>query len=68
MKLLLDKKRPRQHEKVLIRSAGLEIPLDGLADTGNSLCDSFTGKPVVIASLEKLRAVLQVSVLNYRQH
>lgn len=65
VKLLLVKKRPRQHEKVLIRSAGLEIPLDGLADTGNSLCDSFTGKPVVIASLEKVRAVLPDSVLNY---
>ena len=65
VKLLLDKKRPLPHEKVLIRSQGLEIPLDGLADTGNSLCDSFTGKPVVIASLEKVRAVLPESVLNF---
>ena len=65
VKLLLDKKRPLPHEKVLIRRNGLEIPLDGLADTGNSLCDSFTGKPVVIASLEKVRSVLPEAVLNY---
>lgn len=65
VKLLRDKNRPLPHEKVLIRSGGLEIPLDGLADTGNSLCDSFTGKPVVIAALDKVNAILPETVQNY---
>ncbi|MGN1339931.1 MAG: sigma-E processing peptidase SpoIIGA [Oscillospiraceae bacterium] len=65
VKLLRDKNRPLPHEKVLVRRNGLEIPLDGLADTGNALRDSFTGKPVVIAALDKVRSVLPEAVLNY---
>ena len=65
VKLLLDKKRPLPHEQVLVRRNGLEVPLDGLADTGNALCDSFTGKPVVIASIEKVRELLPDAVKNY---
>lgn len=65
VKIIFDRKRPLRHEKVIIRSKGLEISLDGLADTGNSLCDSFSGKPVVIASLEAVRAAVPDAVLNY---
>lgn len=65
VKCIYDRKRPAVHEKVILRSKGLEITLDGIADTGNSLCDSFSGKPVVIASLNSVRAAVPEAVLNY---
>lgn len=65
VRLVLDRRRTPPHENVLIRGKDIEITLDGLADTGNSLCDSFTGKPVIIAYLDKVRAILPESVLNY---
>lgn len=65
IRFIMSRNRPKRHERVLIRCCGRELTLDGLADTGNSLTDSFTGKPVVIASLEAAREIVPQSVLNY---
>ena len=48
---IIDRRKPQSHAVVRIRNGAAEVTLDGLADTGNSLRDSFTGKPVVILSL-----------------
>lgn len=62
---LIERRRPALREIVTIRCGGNEVSLDGLADTGNCLRDSFSGKPVVIVSAEKLRGILPQNVLNY---
>lgn len=43
---IIDRRKPQSHAVVRIRNGAAEVTLDGLADTGNSLRDSFTGKPV----------------------
>lgn len=48
---IIDRRKPQSHAVVRIRNGAAEVTLDGLADTGNSLRDSFTGKPVVITSI-----------------
>lgn len=65
LKLIIDRRRPRRHEPVTVRCNGVEICLDGLADTGNSLRDCFSGKPVVIASLDKAASIIPENVLTY---
>lgn len=39
---------------IIIKYKGKVISIDALADTGNSLTDSFTGKPVIICPKQKL--------------
>lgn len=65
VRFIIDRRRPLQHVKVTVRGSGSEISLDGLADTGNSLRDSFSGKPVVIASLGAVREIVPQYILNY---
>lgn len=65
IRYIMSRSRPKQHEKVLICCQGKKVTLDGLADTGNALTDSFTGKPVVIASLNAAREVIPPNVLDY---
>jgi stage II sporulation protein GA (sporulation sigma-E factor processing peptidase) len=37
---------------------GKSVTIKGLADTGNSLTDSFSGKPVVVCSKDSLRGII----------
>lgn len=62
---IMDRRRPASHAVVKLRRDGAEVTLDGLADTGNSLRDSFSGKPVILASLHSVEAVAPDAVLNY---
>lgn len=64
-RLIIDRRKPALRETVTIRAGGKEAVLDGLGDTGNCLRDSFSGKPVIIASAEKLREILPQNVLSY---
>lgn len=64
-KAIIDRRKPARHEIVTIRCGSGEVRLDGLADTGNSLKDGFSGKPVVIASLDKTGGIIPPPVLNY---
>ena len=50
---------------VTISANGCAVELRGLCDTGNELCDLFSGKPVVICRFEKLAALLPQSVTDY---
>lgn len=43
--------------KVMIRQGNSSVSVDALADTGNSLVDVFSGKPVIICRCEDLRKV-----------
>ena len=65
VKFITDRRRPPPHTRVTVRGNGTAVSLDGLADTGNSLRDSFSGKPVVLASLEAVRPIVPQYVLNY---
>ncbi len=42
-----------------------QVSLRGLSDTGNSLCDIFSGKPVIICAADKLANVVPQCVLDY---
>lgn len=50
---------------VKISMSGCEVELRGLSDTGNELCDIFSGKPVVICKYEKIAPLIPSDVLNY---
>ncbi|NLK70070.1 MAG: sigma-E processing peptidase SpoIIGA [Clostridiales bacterium] len=51
IRLILDKgKNDNGKYTVIIKLADKVISIDGLLDTGNSLIDSFSGKPVIICS------------------
>lgn len=64
-RIILDRRKPHRHAVVKIRCGNAEVTLDGLADTGNSLRDSFSGKPVVIASIDKVAILAPQQVVNY---
>ena len=64
-KTIIDRRKPQSHAVVRIRNGAAEVTLDGLADTGNSLRDSFTGKPVVITSIGKVAEISPPQVPNY---
>lgn len=42
---------------VRISANGTEIQLRGLCDTGNGLCDIFSGKPVIVCRYEKIAEI-----------
>lgn len=50
---------------VRISLRNCEIELRGLSDTGNGLCDIFSGKPVVICRFEKIAPLIPENVKNY---
>ena len=62
---IIDRRKPQSHAVVRIRNGAAEVTLDGLADTGNSLRDSFTGKPVLITSIGKVAEISPPQVTNY---
>lgn len=64
---IIKRRRPAQHSRVTLKRDGAEISLDGLEDTGNSLRDSFSGKPVVLASLAAVRSITPQSAVNYHE-
>lgn len=43
--------------KVVIRQSGKTVSVDALADTGNSLVDMFSGKPVIICRSADLQGI-----------
>lgn len=50
---------------VKITAGGNEITLRGLCDTGNELCDLFSGKPVVVCFFDKIAPLAPNEVLDY---
>ncbi len=45
--------------EVFLRVGGCTISIPGLADSGNRLCDSFSGLPVIVCSEKQLAPILQ---------
>lgn len=64
-RMLADRRKPAIHSEVVISRGGASVALDGLADTGNSLRDGFSGKPVIIAALGGIAGIVPCEVLNY---
>ena len=50
---------------LVLHSGGKSLSGVALCDTGNSLCESFSGYPVVIGEYDTLVAVLPQSIINY---
>ena len=50
---------------VKITAGGSEITLRGLCDTGNELCDLFSGKPVVMCYFDKIAPLAPDEVIGY---
>ncbi|MBD5130698.1 MAG: sigma-E processing peptidase SpoIIGA, partial [Ruminococcaceae bacterium] len=50
---------------VKISSNGTEILLRGLCDTGNGLCDIFSGKPVIVCRYEKIAEITPKNARDY---
>lgn len=51
--------------EVTIKCGGGEVRLRGFPDTGNGLCDPFSGKPVIICAANALSGVLPDNVRQY---
>lgn len=51
----------RDDYSIIIKYNNKTLLLEGLADTGNSLVDFFSGKPVIICSCEKLKEIIDLS-------
>ncbi len=62
---IMERRRPAQHMSVTVLKDGIALKLDGLADTGNSLRDSFSGKPVILASPDAVASIAPNSAVNY---
>lgn len=62
---IMERRQPSRHESVTLYADGHLLTLDGFADTGNSLRDSFSGMPVIIVSLEKIKSIAPKNVLDY---
>lgn len=50
---------------VKISANGGEITLRGLCDTGNEMCDIFSGNPVIICRYEKTAEIIPRNVIDY---
>lgn len=50
---------------VKITASGIEVMLRGLCDTGNELCDLFSGKPVVVCFFDKIAPLAPTEILDY---
>lgn len=50
---------------VKISTGGADVTLRGLSDTGNALCDIFSGKPVVICSADKINLLIPQNIRDY---
>ncbi len=51
--------------EVKISANGGTVTLRGLCDTGNGLCDMFTGKPIIVCDLDKIAPIAPPEVLDY---
>ncbi|MBE6889659.1 MAG: hypothetical protein E7485_06560 [Ruminococcaceae bacterium] len=45
--------------------AAQEVVLKGIADTGNALCDPFSGKAVIICEADKIAAIVPDGIKHY---
>ncbi|MBE6901361.1 MAG: hypothetical protein E7478_02710 [Ruminococcaceae bacterium] len=50
---------------ITIARNGTAVTLVGKADTGNGLCDPFSGKPVIICSKDSISSLIPENVSNY---
>ena len=51
--------------EVKISANGGSVTLKGLCDTGNGLCDMFTGKPIIVCRFDKIEPIAPREVLDY---
>ena len=59
IRLLLDRKAAfNEKYKVIFTANGSTVSLDAIADTGNTLIDVFSGKPVIICNINQLDKIL----------
>ncbi len=54
--------------KVIIKNKGKIISIDGIADTGNSLVDSFSGKSVIVCSKNELEKIIDIPDMNFMEN
>ncbi len=53
------------YREIKIIANGTEVELEGIADTGNSLCDPFSGKPAIICSFDNIVPIVPQSIASY---
>ena len=65
VRYFLDRKAAFNEKYLVIMSVnGKTITLKGMADTGNTLTDIFSGKPVIICNINLLKKVLSMEFIN----
>lgn len=52
-------------KEIKIINGGNEVQLEGIADTGNSLCDPFSGKPAIICNIAYISAIVPHNITAY---
>ncbi len=50
---------------ILLSSAGHTVTLKAVPDTGNALCDPFSGKPVIICSRDSVQLLMPACISDY---
>ncbi len=51
--------------KVVVVMGNESVTLSGISDTGNGLCDMFSGKPAVICAEDKISKILPENIRGY---
>ncbi len=57
--------RSCERAQVRISLGADSVRLTGISDTGNGLCDPFSGRPVVICSAERISEMIPESITKY---
>lgn len=51
--------------EIVIACGDIQIKLEGIADTGNTLCDPFSGKPALICDVRYIAPLVPQSITSY---
>lgn len=63
---LLRRSAPDSHYyDVVVNVKGMQIPVKGIVDTGNSLCDVFTDTPVMVVEYDLLQSALDEDIKGF---
>lgn len=66
---MMKRRTPRNELcRVTVTFNDKSIEVTGLIDTGNKLVDIFSGTPVIICELERLRTLLPLTLYSYLKH
>ena len=55
----------RSRCRITVSNRGRQVSIDAIIDTGNLLCEPFSGLPVIVAEMDALESVLPEGLENF---